>query len=375
MASSWSNLPNRESARADLSTILEKAQACIGASGVAIALKTDHPAEIECYARTGRTSPPLGTAALDEGSWTAYCLRTGQRLLCEDATTDPRVASTPVVDLGVRSLALTPIRMGGRTVGALTAFSDVVHAFSAAHLAHLETASRQISDVLETKSRTADAAVAVKPQEVQPLEVNLFASVYGPTQRFRMPGRSLILQSEVLALLLLAGLATWGYRAIPKQSRATGTSHPAQFTAFAPTKTSGAGRTSATLTIDPGAVIVHRMDNFTLHVNVSAVPDSAFVAMQVTYDPNLMQFVDLTRGADRASTADQGLLAHRDDPLTGILKISAQPPGHSDRGVVVGLVFRAKGTGNTKVLVASGARDDQGRHLDVSDANVAVTIN
>ena len=88
-----------------------------------------------------------------------------------------------------------------------------------------------------------------------------------------------------------------------------------------------------------------------------------------------MQFIAVTRGAEQASTADQGLVAHRDDPLTGILKISAQRPGHTDRGVIVGLVFRAKRTGNTKVLVASGARDDQGRHIDVSDANVVITIN
>jgi hypothetical protein len=150
---------------------------------------------------------------------------------------------------------------------------------------------------------------------------------------------------------------------------------PAQFTAFAPTKTAGVGRTPAALTIDPEAVIAHPTDNFTLHVNLAAVPGLAFVAMQVTYDPNLMQFIDVTRGADQATRADQGLLAHRDDPLTGILKISAQPPDHSERGVVVGLVFRAKGAGNTKVLVASGARDYRGQHVDVSDANVAITIN
>jgi hypothetical protein len=257
----------------------------------------------------------------------------------------------------------------------LTAFADSVDAFSAAHLAHLEKASWQISEVLETKSRMEDAAIRVKPQEVQPLEVNIFANLYGPTLGFRMPGRS-ILQSGILVLLLLtAALATWGYWAIPKQSPATGMNNPVQFTATDPTKTSGIGRTPAALTIDPGAVIVHPTYNFTLHVNLPAAPGVAFVGMLVKYDPNLMQFIDVTRGADQASTADQGLLAHRDDPLTGMLKISAQRPDYSDGGVAVGLVFRAKGTGKTQVLVASGARDDQGQHVDVSEANVAITIN
>src|SRR5262245_63154298 len=79
-------------------------------------------------------------------------MRSGQRLLCDDAEKDPRVAGTALVDLGVRSLVLTPIRHEGQVVGVLTVFANVLDAFSALHLAQLDTAARDIAEVLGGES-------------------------------------------------------------------------------------------------------------------------------------------------------------------------------------------------------------------------------
>src|SRR5262249_58219440 len=88
-------------------------------------------------------------------------MRSGQRLLCDDAERDPRVAGSALVDLGVRSLVLTPIRHEGQVVGVLTVFANVPDAFSALHLAQLDTAARDIGEVLGGES---GAVVALSPR-------------------------------------------------------------------------------------------------------------------------------------------------------------------------------------------------------------------
>jgi len=103
-----------------LTEVVQQAQALTNASGAALALVTEREDQIECCARSGRTAPPIGRVSVTEDSLTSICLRSAQRLLCDDAETDPRVRSTAIVSLGVRSLApLDPHHRRTEIVGAV----------------------------------------------------------------------------------------------------------------------------------------------------------------------------------------------------------------------------------------------------------------
>ena len=100
------------------------------------------------------------------------------------------------------------------------------------------------------------------------------------------------------------------------------------------------------------------------------------VAAQINYDARLLQFESLAGGGILASGGQQVVLAHRDDPDAGVLKISAQRlsrpvPGES---AVLTMVFRPRTRGNSRILITFGARDDQGHAIEVPEANASVTI-
>src|SRR5208283_569976 len=67
-----------------ISIIAEKAQTLTGATGAAIALRRGN--EIVCRARTGRTAPDIGVRLQTDSGLSAECVRTGEVLLCDDAS-------------------------------------------------------------------------------------------------------------------------------------------------------------------------------------------------------------------------------------------------------------------------------------------------
>ena len=119
---------------------------------------------------------------------------------------------------------------------------------------------------------------------------------------------------------------------------------------------------------------------FSVTILLSHGQDIASVPIQVSYDPALMQFVNVTSGEFLAKDGQNVVLVHRDDPSTGKLQITAQrPPGSagvSGDGAVFTLVFtaKAKGTGTISISVP-GARNSQNQPLDVLGSQTSVTVN
>ncbi len=104
------------------------------------------------------------------------------------------------------------------------------------------------------------------------------------------------------------------------------------------------------------------------------------VPAQINYDSNILQFVAVSGGEFLSQDGAQVALVHRDDPVTGTLKVNAQrPPGSSGvsgNGTVFTLVFLAKAKGvGTVSLVVPGAGDSQSQTVSAVEAQASVIVN
>jgi len=107
--------------------------------------------------------------------------------------------------------------------------------------------------------------------------------------------------------------------------------------------------------------------------NVYSVP------VQLNYDPNQVQVVNVSNGGFLSQDGQAVALVHRDDPTTGTLQVTAtRPPGAggvSGQGAVVTLTFLAKGTGQSALSITrGGARDPAMQPIAMSGAQAAITI-
>jgi general secretion pathway protein D len=171
------------------------------------------------------------------------------------------------------------------------------------------------------------------------------------------------------------------------QSNATSSANPAP--------TNGAGSSPAaqanpatgnpasgqlSVRLDPGTVTQPQGTTFALNVVLSHGQDITTVPVQIAYDPNVMQFVDVSGGDFLTKDGQAVSLVHRDDAASGRLLISAQrAPGSggvSGDGTVFSLTFRAKGKGNGVVsIIVPNARNSQNQTLTVQGSQAAVTVN
>ena len=107
--------------------------------------------------------------------------------------------------------------------------------------------------------------------------------------------------------------------------------------------------------------------------NVYSVP------LQVSYDPKVLQVVNVSNGGLLSQDGQAVALVHRDDDSTGALQISAtRPPGAngiSGQGTVVTLTFLAKASGQSALTISKGgARDPAMQALPVAGAVATVTV-
>jgi general secretion pathway protein D len=107
--------------------------------------------------------------------------------------------------------------------------------------------------------------------------------------------------------------------------------------------------------------------------NVYSVP------LQLNYDPNQLQVVNVSNGGFLSQDGQAVALVHRDDPSTGTLQVTAtRPPGAggvSGQGAVVTLTFMAKSPGQSVLTITrGGARDPAMQAIAMSGAQAAVTV-
>jgi general secretion pathway protein D len=140
-----------------------------------------------------------------------------------------------------------------------------------------------------------------------------------------------------------------------------------------------AGAGAGTFLFDPPTLSRAKGSTFTVNVMLSGGQNVHSVPVQLNYDPNQLQVVDVSNGGFLSQDGQVVALVHRDDPATGTLQVTAtRPPGAggvSGQGAVVTLTFMAKGPGQSALTITrGGARDPAMQPIAMSGAQAAVTI-
>jgi general secretion pathway protein D len=130
---------------------------------------------------------------------------------------------------------------------------------------------------------------------------------------------------------------------------------------------------------DPPTFAQAKGSTFTVNVMLSGGQNVYSVPLQLNYDPNQLQVVNVSNGGFLSQDGQAVALVHRDDPSTGTLQVTAtRPPGAggvSGQGAVITLTFMAKSPGQSALTITrGGARDPAMQAIAMSGAQAAVTI-
>jgi general secretion pathway protein D len=139
------------------------------------------------------------------------------------------------------------------------------------------------------------------------------------------------------------------------------------------------GVTAGTFQFDPPTLTPAKGSTFTVNVTLSGGQNVYSVPVQLSYDPNQLQLVNVSNGGFLSQDGQAVALVHRDDPLTGTLQVTAtRPPGAggvSGQGAVMTLTFMAKSPGQSALTITrGGARDPAMQPIAMSGAQAAITI-
>ena len=134
------------------------------------------------------------------------------------------------------------------------------------------------------------------------------------------------------------------------------------------------------LKLDPGVVTPTVGSSFNVNVLLNGGQDISGVSLQLTYDPKVLQFVQVTSGDYLSRDGQSVPVVNRNDPNSGTLTISAQRPsgvaGITGDGSVFNLMFTAKAKGASGIaIVGSGARNSQNQTLQPTGSQASVNVN
>jgi general secretion pathway protein D len=134
-----------------------------------------------------------------------------------------------------------------------------------------------------------------------------------------------------------------------------------------------------TFVFDPPTTTQAKGSTFTMNVLLSGAQNVYSVPVQLNYDPNQLQVVNVSNGGFLSQDGQAVALVHRDDPVSGTLQVTAtRPPGAggvSGQGAVVTITFMAKSPGQSALTITrGGARDPAMQPIAMSGAQAAITI-
>ena len=151
---------------------------------------------------------------------------------------------------------------------------------------------------------------------------------------------------------------------------------PAQPAQQTPSTETGA---AGSFLFDPPALTQAKGATFTVNVMVSGGQNVYSVPLQLNYDANQLQVVNVSNGGFLSQDGQAVAIVHRDDPSTGTLQVTTtRPPGAggvSGQGAVVTLTFMAKAPGQSQLTITRGGALDPAMQriaMNGSQANVTV---
>ena len=150
---------------------------------------------------------------------------------------------------------------------------------------------------------------------------------------------------------------------------------PQQPAAAQPAVTPG----TVSFSFDPPAITQTTGATFPVNVVMTGGQSIFSVPVQITYDGNTLQLVNISNGPFLSQDGQPVALVHRDDPATGTLQVTAtRPPGSggvSGDGVVFTLTFQAKAPGQSIMAIARpGARTATMQAVPGTSSQATVTI-
>lgn len=198
-----------------LQRITETALKLTGATGSAIAMWKD--GAVVCRASCGHGAPPLGAHLSVESGISGHCLRSGLAQHCGETETDPRVDAEICRQLGLRSVAVLPIRGWRGVNGILEVFSTEPRAFREQHFELLEQLAG-LAERARAGQPNPDSGKVITPleelTESRPLllpasdRLRDLAAVLLSAKK-----RPLVLTAAAVIALLLIGFVIWlGWR-------------------------------------------------------------------------------------------------------------------------------------------------------------------
>ncbi len=136
---------------------------------------------------------------------------------------------------------------------------------------------------------------------------------------------------------------------------------------------------AASFVFDPANITQPAGSTFAVNVMLTGGQNVYSVPLQVSYDPKVLQVVNVSNGGLLSQDGQAVALVHRDDDASGTLQITAtRPPGApgiSGQGVVVTLTFLAKGKGQSTLTISKGGVRDPGMQaLPVAGSVASVTV-
>jgi general secretion pathway protein D len=146
-----------------------------------------------------------------------------------------------------------------------------------------------------------------------------------------------------------------------------------------PSATQNPGAGAGTFIFDPPTITQTKGATFTVNVMLSGGQNVYSVPLELNYDPNQLQVINVSNGGFLSQDGQAVALVHRDDGTAGKLQVTAtRPPGAggvSGQGAVVTLTFMAKGSGQSVLTITrGGARDPAMQPIPMNGAQAAITI-
>jgi len=135
----------------------------------------------------------------------------------------------------------------------------------------------------------------------------------------------------------------------------------------------------AAFVFDPPAITQPAGATFAVNVLLTGAQNVYSVPLQVSYNPKILQVVNISNGGFLSQDGQAVALVHRDDDQSGALQITAtRPPGSggiSGQGAVVTLTFLAKASGQSALTISKGgARDPAMQALPVAGGVATVSV-
>jgi len=123
--------------------------------------------------------------------------------------------------------------------------------------------------------------------------------------------------------------------------------------------TASAPMGSAIVSFDPATIDQPAGSTFTVNVNLTGGQNVFSVPLQITYNPRVLQVLNVSNGTLLSQDGQTVALVNRDDSMAGILQVTAsRPPGTagiSGDGSVFTLTFQARAPGQSTLSINRAA--------------------